>query len=314
MTQVGAYVGVDISKEHFDVAARPSGASKRFAAEQVDAVVAFVAEQQAQLVVLEATGGLEIALAARLATAGIAVAVVNPRQVRDFAKALGQLAKTDTLDAQVLAHFAEAVRPEPRALPDERTREMEALLARHRQLVEMRTAETNRLHACRSSVIREQLKQHIDWLNKQLKDLDGQLRRSVQQSPLWREKEDLLRSFKGVGRIVAATLLFELPELGTLDRKKIAALVGVAPFNHDSGKLRGQRRICGGRASVRTMLYMAAVVATTHNDTIRAFYLRLLKAGKAKKTALVAAMRKILTVLNAMVRTGRRWELGAVTP
>lgn len=308
MTDEGSFVGVDISKEHLDVAVRPSGQTRRFSAEQLDAVVAFVAEHQAQLVVLEATGGLEIGLAASLATAGIAVAVVNPRQVRDFAKALGKLAKTDTLDAHVLAHFAQAVRPQPRPLPDEQTRELEALVARRRQLIEMRTAEQNRLHACRSSAIRAQLTRHIEWLTKQLDDLDGQLRRSVQQSPLWREKEDLLRSFKGVGPVVATTLLVELPELGTLDRKKIAALVGVAPFNRDSGTLRGQRSIWGGRSSVRTALYMAAIVATTHNPTIRAFYARLLEAGKSKKTALIAALRKMLTILNAMMRTGHRWN------
>jgi transposase len=314
VSEAESFVGIDISKKHFDVAVRPGGELRRFSAEQVDAAVAFVAEHRAQLVVLEATGGLEIALAATLATAGLAVAVVNPRQVRDFAKALGKLAKTDALDAHVLAHFAQAVRPEPRALPDEQTRELEALVARRRQLIEMRTAEVNRLHACRSAAIRPNLQRHIDWLSQQLDDLDGELRRSVRQSPLWREKEDLLRSFKGVGPVVAATLLVELPELGTLDRKKIAALVGVAPFNRDSGTLRGQRSIWGGRATVRTALYMAALVAATHNPTIRAFYARLLVAGKSKKTALVAAMRKMLTILNAMMRSGRRWDPVLATP
>jgi transposase len=312
MPEVVRFVGIDVSKQHLDIAVRPDGLARRFAADDLDPLVAFVVDQRPTLVVLEATGGLEFGAAAALVAAGIPVAIVNPRQVRDFAKAMGQLAKTDALDAAVIAHFAEAVRPEPRPLPDEQTQQFEALVVRRRQLVDMRTAEINRLRGCRVASARTSLHQHLEWLRKQIEDLDKDIAQTLRQSPVWRAKENLLRTVPGVGRVVAATLLVELPELGTLDRKKIAALVGVAPLHHDSGTLRGKRSIWGGRASVRAVLYMAAIVAATHHPQIRPFYERLLDAGKSKKTALIACMRKLLTILNAMARAGAGWR--APTP
>jgi transposase len=302
------FVGIDVSKDHLDVAVRPTGATRRFSADELEALVAFVQQAQPALVVMEATGGIETAAAAALAAAGVAVAIVNPRQARDFAKALGKLAKTDAIDAAMLAHFGEAVRPEPRPLPDAQTRELEALVMRRRQLLEMLIAERNRLASCRSSSMRKSLEQHIEWLRRQVKDIDKDISKSVRNSPMWREKDDLLQSVPGVGPVVSSMVLVSLPELGTLNRKQIAALVGVAPLNRDSGKMQGKRSIWGGRAPMRAALYMATLVATKRNDKIRAFYQRLLIAGKAKKVALVACMRKLLTVLNAMMRTGRHWQ------
>lgn len=312
MAESTRFVGIDVSKKHLDVHVRPEGLARRFAADDLEPLVAFLVDQRPTLVVLEATGGLEFAAAAALVAASLAVAIVNPRQVHDFAKAVGHLAKTDALDAAAIAHFAEAVRPEPRPLPDAQTQHVEALVVRRRQLVDMRTAEINRLRGCPEKAARASLQLHIDWLHQQIQDLDKDLTQTLRQSPVWRAKEDLLRSVPGVGRVVAATLLAELPELGTLDRKQIAALVGVAPLNRDSGTLRGKRTIWGGRAAVRAVLYMAALVATAHNPQIRPFYERLLAAGKAKKTALVACMRKLLTILNAMTRVGASWR--APTP
>jgi transposase len=235
------------------------------------------------------------------------VAVVPPRQVRDFAKAVGQLAKTDALDAALLARFAEAVRPPPRPLPAAAQQELAALLARRRQVVAMLTAERQRLGPARPAV-RERLRAHVRWLERELADLDDDLGRTLRASPVWRAKEDLLRSVPGVGRVVALTLLAELPELGTLDRKRIAALVGVAPVACDSGALRGKRLVWGGRGRVRAALYMAALTATRHNPALRAFYARLLRAGKAKKVALTACMHKLLLILNAIVHAGAPWR------
>ncbi|MDI1437708.1 IS110 family transposase [Polyangium sorediatum] len=307
------FVGIDVSKDHLDVAVRPTGAARRFAADELHTLVGFVQQAGPTLVVMEATGGLETAVAAALAAAGVAVAIVNPRQPRDFAKALGKLAKTDAIDAAVLAHFGEAVRPEPRPLPDAQTRELEALVMRRRQLLEMLVAERCRLSACRVSSMRKSLELHIEWLRKQMKDLDKDITKSVRNSPMWREKDDLLQSVPGVGPVVSSMVLVSLPELGTLNRKQIAALVGVAPLNRDSGKMQGKRSIWGGRAPMRAALYMATLVATKRNDTIRAFYQRLLIAGKAKKVALVACMRKLLTMLNAMLRSGSRWKSNEVS-
>lgn len=313
MSEAARFAGIDVSKRHLDVGIRPEGLVRRFAAEELDPLVAFLVDQRPTLVVLEATGGLEFAAAAALVAAAIPVAIVNPRQVRDFAKAVGKLAKTDAIDAAVIAHFAEAVRPEPRPLPDEQTQQLEALVVRRRQLIDMRTAEINRLRGCRAEAARTSLHQHIDWLRKQIEDLDKDLAQTLRQSPVWRAKETLFRTVPGVGRVLATTLLVELPELGTLDRKQIAALVGVAPLNRDSGTLRGKRSIWGGRAPVRAVLYMAAIVAANHNPQIRPFYERLLEAGKAKKTALVACMRKLLTILNAMARAGAEWRAPTTT-
>jgi transposase len=235
------------------------------------------------------------------------VVVVNPRQVRDFARARGLLAKTDALDAQVLAHFAEVLRPQPRPLPDTEARALAALLTRRRQLVEMLTAEKNRLGSASAS-IRKSLRAHITWLERELQHTDTDLTHAIQQSPVWREKEELLRSVPGVGPVLTSTLLANLPELGTLTHKQIAALVGVAPFNRDSGTLRGKRTVWGGRAQVRAVLYMNAVVAARFNPVIRAFYHRLCRAGKAKKVALTACMRKLLVILNAMLKHRTPWH------
>jgi transposase len=259
------------------------------------------------LVVLEATGGLEIPLTGVLAAAGVPVVVVNPRQVRDFAKATGQLAKTDALDAQTLAHFAEVIRPELRPLPDEQTQALAAILARRRQLVEMLTAEKNRLGSARTPV-RTSLRTHIAWLERELNHRDRDLAHAIRESPVWREKDALLQSTPGVGPVVTTTLLANLPELGTLTGKQIAALVGVAPLNRDSGSWRGKRTVWGGRAQIRAVLYMAAIVAARFNPVIRAFYQRLCAAGKAKKVALTACMRKLLIILNAMLKHRTPWR------
>jgi transposase len=309
------YVGIDVSKEYLDVAMRPSGEKLRVAQDEagVADLVARLVAAKPELIVLEATGALHADVVAALALAKLPVAVVNPRQVREFAKASGRLAKTDALDAAVLAHFGEAMRPEPRPLPDEQTAELDAMVTRRRQLVEMIAAESNRLQACRSKTVRPGIKANIDWLKRQLRDADRGLDDAVRRSPLWREKEQLLRSVPGVGRVVATTLLAELPELGRLDRKQIAALVGVAPLNYDSGQRCGVRRVWGGRASVRSALYMAALVATRRNPVIAAFYARLLRAGKAKKLALVACMRKLLTILNSMLHHSTSWQLALDT-
>jgi transposase len=259
------------------------------------------------LIVLEATGGLAVPLTSAVAAAGLPVVVVNPRQVRDFAKATGKLAKTDALDAAVLAQFAEAVRPALRPLPDAATQALSALLARRRQLIEMLTAEKNRLGSALPPV-RPGIRAHIRWLERRLAALDADLAQAIRESPVWREKDDLLQSVPGVGPVLATTLLASLPELGTLTRQQIAALVGVAPLNRDSGAWRGKRRVWGGRAPVRAALYMSALVATRFNPVLRAFYQRLCAAGKAKKVALTACMRKLLTILNAMLKYRTRWQ------
>ena len=258
------------------------------------------------MIVVEATGGWESRVAAALAAASLPVAVINPRQARAFARATGHLAKTDRLDAQVLARFAEAVRPTPRPLPDEAAQELAALLTRRRQLVDMLTAEKNRLGQARGQV-RAQIRTHITWLERQITARDTDISTLIRQSPVWRERDDLLQSAPGVGPVFSTTLVAELPELGTLSRQQIAALVGVAPLNQDSGTLRGRRTCWGGRAAVRTVLYMATLVATRCNPVIRACYARLVAAGKAKKVALVACMRKLLTILNAMLKHHRPW-------
>jgi transposase len=259
------------------------------------------------LIVLEATGGLEGPCVGALAAAGLPVVVVNPRQVRDFAKATGRLAKTDTLDAAVLAHFAAAVRPSLRPLPDAATQGLAARVTRRRQLVGMLTAERNRL-SCAPSVLRKELQAHLRWLERRITALDTDLTQAIRTSPVWRAQEDLLRSAPGVGPVVARTLLAQLPELGTLSHKPLAALVGVAPLNRDSGLFRGRRRIWGGRAAVRAVLYMGALAAVRHNPVLRVFYQRLRAAGKLPKVALTACMHKLLTILNALLKHQRRWD------
>jgi transposase len=303
------YVGIDVSKNQLDIAVRPAGDTWSMPNDVsgITEVVQGLAQLHPALVVLEATGGLQMPLAAALATAGLPLAMVNPRQVRDFARAIGRLAKTDRLDAQVLAHFAEAVRPTPYPLPDAQTQELTALLTRCHQVVEMLTAEKNRLRSARELVHRR-VQDHICWLEQELADLDDDLERTLRKSPLWREKDNLLRSVPGIGRVVSITLLADLPELGTLSRHQIAALVGVAPLNRDSGRFRGKRLVWGGRARVRAALYMAALTASRYNPIIKAFYHRLCEAGKARKVALTACMRKLLIILNSMVKHRQTWN------
>ena len=308
--QTGTYVGIDVAKARLDVAVRPSGEQWVSAtdAASLEELVGRLQALSPELIVLEATGGREGPTVAALAAAGLPVAVVNPRQVRDFARAVGQLAKTDALDAQVLAHFAQVIHPTPRPLPDAQAQELAALLARRRQLIQMQTAERQRLDTALPRV-KTQIERHLTWLQAELTDLDHTLHDQVQASPVWREQENLLRSVPGIGPTTALTLLAELPELGRLDRKAIAALVGVAPLSCESGTWRGRRIVWGGRARVRTALYMAALVATRYNPLIAAFYTRLCAAGKPKKVALTACMHKLLTILNAIVRQGTPWSV-----
>ena len=306
-------VGVDVSKATLDVQVRPTDAQWR-AANDDDGIRDLVAQLRALVpaqIVIEATGGYELAVVGALAAAGLPVVVVNPRAVRDFARATGQLAKTDQLDAGILARFAEQVRPAIRPLADAEHQELEALLTRRRQLIEMLTAEKNRLQqvfVVRGARVKKSLTAHIAYLTRELGRADTDLAELVHQSPIWHARDEMLQSTPGVGPVLSFTLLAALPELGTLDRKAIAALVGVAPLNRDSGIFRGKRMIHGGRAPVRTALYMGALVATRHNPVIRAFYQRLLAAGKPKKVALTACMRKLLIILNAMLRQQAAWS------
>lgn len=302
------YVGIDVSKAHLDVSIRPIGSQWRASNTEagIGQVVSQLKDASPQLVVMEATGGIEAPLSAALLAASLPVVVVNPRQIRDFAKATGRLAKTDTLDAEVIAHFAEAVRPEVRPLPDSQGQELSAILSRRRQLVGMLTSEKNRLGTARKSV-RKGILSHINWLKSALSDVDRELRDSLRKSPAYRDKDNLLKSIKGIGPVTSITLIAELPELGKLNRNQIAALVGVAPLNRDSGSFRGRRTIWGGRGRVRATLYMSTLVAVRFNPVIRAFYERLLSVGKPKKVALTACMRKLLLIANAMVKNGTRW-------
>lgn len=304
-----SYIGVDVAKDHLDVAIRPEGKiwTIQNNDKEIKELVTQIQETSPELIVMEATGGLEINVASSLALTGLPVAVVNPRQVRDFAKSTGKLAKTDTLDAQVLAHFAEAVHPEPRFLSDERSRFLKALIVRRRQIIEMCVSEKNRLRLCNKAT-REGIIEHITWLEESLKNLDEELAQAIQTSPIWREKDKLLQSVPGIGKVTTSVLLASLPELGTLDRKKIAALVGVAPFNRDSGTMRGRRSIWGGRAQVRCILYMAALSATRYNPVIKRFYNRLIDVGKTPKVALTACMRKLLVIINSMLRHSSVWR------
>lgn len=304
------HVGIDVSKERLDVCSLPDGGTFSVANDRagIDELIARLLEGvRPELVVLEATGKYERPAAVAVAAAGIAVAVVNPRQARDFAKAAGRLAKTDTIDAQVLARFAGAVGPRPSVLPDEEARVLQDILLRRRQLLEMIVAEKNRLQMASEAVSRR-IAAHLRWLEKELGRVDRELDEAVGESETWRANEELLRSVPGVGPVLARTLLAELPELGTLPRRRLCALVGVAPFNRDSGTFRGKRQVWGGRAPVRAALYMGALVATRHNPLIREFYERLLAAGKPKKVALVACMRKLLSILNAVMRDRVPWH------
>jgi transposase len=309
MTTPGRFVGIDVAKRQLDIAERPGG--ERWAMGNDGAGIAALLERLSgagpiALIVLEATGGYEIPVVAALTAVGLPVVVVNARQVRDFARAVGKLAKTDAIDAAILAQFAEAVRPERRALPAELTQTLQSWLARRRQLLEMLLAEEQRL-AIAVRGLRAPIQQHVEWLRRQMRDIDTELQGLIRQSPVWREQENLLRTVPGVGPVLATTLRADLPELGRLNRKQIAALVGVAPLNWDSGQQRGARHIWGGRAPVRTALYMATVSAVRCNAVIRAFFERLCAAGKPKKVAITACMRKLLTILNAMMHSRTGW-------
>ena len=303
------FVGIDVCKARLDGDLAPTPAPFQAAndAAGIADVCARMAALKPTLVVLESTGGLGSALAAALAVAGVPVAVVNPRQVRDFAKALGRLAKTDAIDASTLALFAERVRPAVRPLPDEAARAFAALLSRRGQLLEMRSAEKNRRGGPCAGPVRPGIQAHIDWLTAQLGRVDADLTEAIEASPVWKAKDDLLRGIKGVGPAVSRTLLGALPELGTLTRGQVASLAGLAPRNRDSGKFRGKRSIGGGRAEVRSALYMAALSASRYNPALRAFSDRLRAAGKAAKVRLVAVARKLLTIANAVLRDGKPW-------
>lgn len=315
MTPPLTFVGIDVSKTTLDIALRPSDAT--FTATNDEAgivtVVARLQPLRPTLIVLEATGGYELPMVGALLTAALPVVVVNPRQVRDFAKATGRLAKTDTIDARILARFAEMVQPAVRPVPDEATQALRAILTRRRQLVGMLTAEKNRLPKA-ATPVRPRIQAHLAWLEQELAILDTDLTTAIRQSPVWREQENLLRGVPGIGPVVSRTLLADLPELGTLNRKQIAMLVGVAPLNRDSGTLRGRRTVWGGRAAIRAALYMATLVATKRNPVIQGFYQRLRATGKAPKVALVACMRKLLTILNAMLKHRIPWRQQSAQP
>lgn len=304
------FIGIDVSKDQLDVAVRPSGEKAQFGNHDdgIDQLIQKIEPLRPTLIVLEATGSYHRLLLSRLVAGGLPTIAINPRQARDFARAMGRLAKTDAIDADVLSEFGEKIRPELRFITDEATQQLEAACTRRRQLVGMLSAEKNRLHSSPSSV-RSQIKKHIQWLEKHIQDLESDLDRQIRSSPAWREKDDLLRSCKGIGPTTSHTMLACLPELGQLNRHEIAALVGVAPFNQDTGKYRGHRHVQGGRSDVRSVLYMATLAAIRHNPVIRKFHQRLITAGKLKKVAITACMRKLLVILNAIVRHNKPWNV-----
>lgn len=304
------FVGIDVSKATLDVHVLPSGEawSVGNADAQIATLITRLKSLKPRLIVLEATGGLERRVVAALVAGKLPAVVVNPRQVRDFAKALGKLAKTDAIDASVLALFADRIRPEVRSVKDEESQELEALIVRRRQVVDMITAETNRLHAAPGSkVVERAIRKTIQYLEKQLENIDDDIDQAVRGSSAWREKDELLQSVPGVGKVLSRTMLAHLPELGSLSRKQIAALVGVAPLNRDSGTVRGRRCVWGGRSQIRQVLYMSALAAIRFNPVLQRFHARLLAAGKLRKIAIVATMRKLLIILNAMARSKTSW-------
>ncbi len=309
------WVGVDVSKQRLDVAIRPAGEVLTIGNDEagIKALTKVLKEWSPQLIVLEATGGHEYAAAYCLMKAGLAVAVVNPRQVRDFARAVGKLAKTDPIDAQILAHFGEAVQPPPRPIADQKLEEIGHLVTRHRQLIEMIVAEGNRRMSLRGTA-QHDVDVTIRFLRDRLDKIDEQMKTLIAQHPEWKAKAELLNSVPGVGPVLISSLVAELPELGSLNRKQVAALVGVAPFNNDSGQSRGRRRIWGGRAHLRSLLYMSVVAGVRFNPTIRTFYRHLRAAGKPPKVALVACMRKLLVILNAMLKSQQPWRLSVSDP
>lgn len=303
------FIGIDVSKGHLDLADSIDPNPRQFQNNEagIASLVDHLISIRPTLIVLEATGGLEIPTASSLYAKRLPVAVVNPRHVRDFAKATGKLAKTDAIDARVLAHFATAVRPEVRQIKDDETRELAALVARRRQLIGMLTSEKTRLRQS-SKPIRDDIKVHIEWLKQRLKALDDNLSKTIKNSSIWKESSSIIQSIPGAGPVLAISLLADLPELGTLNRKQIAALVGVAPFNRDSGRFRGRRSVWGGRAQIRSVLYMVALAAIQHNPIIKAFYQRLIRKGKKSKVAITACMRKLITILNTMLKNRTLWN------
>ncbi len=305
----GCFAGIDVSKDRLDVAARPSGKIWTVAndAKGIRSLVEALVDLNPLLIVMESTAGLEMPGAVDLAAAGLPVVIVNPRQVRDFARATGKLAKTDRIDAQILARFGEMVRPEVRPLKDEQIQELSALISRRRQIVDMLTAEKNRLTSAPKR-IQKDIKAHIQWLEKRLDNVNSQIQKRIKASPIWREKEALLQGVPGVGPVLSASLLCDLPELGRLNRRQVAALVGVAPLNRDSGLFRGKRKVWGGRANIRAVLYMATLSSVRANSVLKLFYNRLCGEGKPPKVALTACMRKLLTILNSMVKNNTPWQ------
>jgi len=303
------YVGIDISKDYLDVVVIPTKEKRQYpnSQEGIHKLVPWLKKLPAELVVMEPTGGYEAPVAAALSSRHVPVAIVNARQIKEYARATGRMAKTDAIDALVMAEFAATVKPEPRPLRDQEGKEIKAMVSRRRQLLEMITAEKNRREIADES-LKSGIQAHIDWLKKELEDLDSSLRKRIGDSPLWRVKDNLLQSIPGVGNVLSATILAELPELGKLNRRQIAALVGVAPYNRDSGRMRGKRTIWGGRATIRKVLYMATLTSTRHNPVIAEFYRRLVERGKAKKVALVACMRRLLTIMNAILKHEKPWQ------
>lgn len=304
------FVGIDISKNTLDACIDPGAESLHVAYDDkgIEAVCHRLKAESPTLIVVEATGGLEVRLVSELAVLGLNIAVINPRQARDFAKATGKLAKTDRVDATVLAAFAKAIRPQARPLKDADTRALDDLVSRRRQLIAMRVQETLRLGTASSKVMQKSLNAHISWLDKRIAEIDTDLTQRLRQSDVWRTKDDLLRGIPGVGAVTSQTLLAKCPELGTLNRREIAALIGVAPLADDSGKRRGKRFVWGGRADVRAVLYMATVSAIRCNTNIKAFAERLKQTGKPTKVVIVACMRKLLTIMNAMLKNSAQWE------
>jgi transposase len=304
------YVGIDVAKDTLAWASDGEEGVTTVANTEagIAGLLATLGPRRPALIVVEATGGYEAPVVAAAAAAGLPIIVVNARQIRDFGRALGQLAKTDAIDARLIAHFAARVRPALRPLPDAATEELQALLARRRQLIDMCTAERPRLHQARRPIIRKSVTAHIAWLERRITEADDDLQRRIQASPLWRLKDDLLQSVPGVGAVTSHTLLAAVPELGTLAPRPLAKLIGVAPLNNDSGQRRGHRTIWGGRGTVRAVLYMATLAAIRRNPRLRAYYQRLCHAGKHKKVALVATMHKLLTILNAILKHQRPWN------
>jgi len=309
-TEPGVFIGIDVAKKHLDIHVLPDNTAFTVSRDDggLDELVNRLRQLAPQLIVLEATGGYEKVVLASLAGAGLAVLAVNPRQVRDFARACGRLAKTDRLDAAIIAHFAERLRPPLRPLPDAAAQALGAIVVRRRQIIDMISAENMRLQQTLARKVQTSIKAHLTWLQEQLTSIDDDLDATIKENDTWLHNEQLLDAVPGVGKTTARTLIVELPELGSLDRRQIAALVGVAPINHDSGCHRGQRHIRGGRTTVRAALFMAAWVGTRHNPVLQAFYKRLIAAGKPRKVALVACMRKLLTILNALIRDQKPWQ------